>query len=110
MPLISAPARFEHMATSSPSSARLLIGGGATFLLVTWVASVPGTLPRFIADPRHAPDAGRMSVSALLCVFAIVPLAVAVVRGPGGLRIVSALALIFPTLVLLWILLGNSAR
>jgi hypothetical protein len=98
------------MATHSTSSFRLLVGGCATLLLLVWVAFVPDTLPGVIVSPRHSPSATRILVSAFLCVLAIVSLVVALFRGSTAQRVASALALLFPTLVFLWIILGGFRR
>ncbi|MHC1767405.1 MAG: hypothetical protein AB9869_24525 [Verrucomicrobiia bacterium] len=89
---------------------RLLIGGCATLLLLGWVAFIPGALPGVIISPTYAPNATPILVSAFLCVLAIVPLVVALFRGSGAERVASALALVFPTLVFLWIIIGGLGR
>jgi hypothetical protein len=95
------------MATLSTSSLRLLVAGCATLLLLGWLAFVPDALPGLIVSPFHSPSAARILVSAFLCVLAIVPLVVPLFRGSATQRVVSALALIFPTLVFLWIIIGG---
>ena len=76
-------------------------------LLLIWIAFVPDTLPGIIVNPRHSLSAMRLLVSAFLCVLAIVPLVVVLFGGSPAQRVVSALALIFPALVFLWIIMGG---
>jgi hypothetical protein len=98
------------MGTRSTSSFRLLIGGCATLFLLVWIAFVPDTLPGIVVSPRHSPSAMRIMVSTFLCVLAIVPLVVALFHGSAAQRVASGLALLFPTLVFLWIILGGFRR
>ncbi len=98
------------MAQDPVSSFRLLIGGCATLLLLSWIAFVPDALPGVIISPNYSPSATRILVSATLAVLAIVPFVAALFRGSLTERVSSAIALIVPSLVILWIILGTVGR
>src|SRR5262245_49739549 len=98
------------MATNGNSTFRLLIAGCATLLLLFWISFIPDALPGVIVSPRHPPNVTRILVSAFLCLLAMVPLAVVLFRGSTIERLVSGLVLVFPALVLLWIVMGSLAR
>lgn len=102
--------RFTPMSANSTMTVRLLIAGCASWLLLCWIEFVPGAMPGIIPNPSHSPNTTRILVSASLSVLAIVPLVIVLFRGSAMQRMVSALALICPTLVCLWIIREGLGR
>jgi hypothetical protein len=98
---------FPGMNPEPPVGLRFLLSGVATLVLLAWVMIIPGTLPGLITRPGHSPNAVRILTTALLCVAIVAMLFRILLFGSTGQRVSAGLAMVFPSLLLTWILLWS---